>query len=47
MDVAIHETGHSLDLLDAYGEQLSGTYLSRTKRVDGFSDLIYSQPRLA
>lgn len=25
MDVAIHETGHSLDLLGAYGEQLSGT----------------------
>jgi hypothetical protein len=23
IDVAIHETGHSLDLLGAYGEQLS------------------------
>ncbi|EED21394.1 hypothetical protein TSTA_086250 [Talaromyces stipitatus ATCC 10500] len=27
MDVVIHETGHSLDILGAYGERLSGTKL--------------------
>lgn len=38
MDVAIHETGHSLDLLGAYGEQLSG--------MGPFTEIKVSNPSL-